>query len=60
MTTSSPTTTSNVLTEEAWALHNKLNPFPVAGTLSWDGTTLRFTRASLAGEAFVGWVEERT
>lgn len=60
MTTSSPTTTSNVLTEEAWALQNKLNPFPVAGTLSWDGTTLRFTLGSLAGEAFVGWVEERT
>ena len=54
------TATVSVLTEEAWALQNKLNPFPVAGTLSWDGTTLRFTLATLAGEAVLRWVEERT
>lgn len=52
--------TTNLLTEEAWALQNKLNPFPVAGTLTWDGAMLRFTLATLAGEAFLGWVEERT
>ncbi len=58
--TPTPQSPANVLTEEAWALQNKLNPFPVAGTLAWDGTTLRFTLATLAGEAFVGWVEERS
>lgn len=51
--------TLTVLTEQAWALQNKINPFPVAGTLTFDGSTLSFTLGALAGEAFVGWVEER-
>lgn len=50
---------SVTLTETAWALQNKINPFPVGGQLTWDGERLRFTLGTLAGEAFVGWVEER-
>lgn len=52
-------TTSVTLTETAWALQNKINPFPVGGQLTWDGERLRFTLGTLAGEAFVGWVEDR-
>ena len=47
------------LTEQAWALQNKLNPFPVAGTLAWDGSTISYTLGALAGEANLGWVETR-
>lgn len=53
-------TTDTVLTEQAWALQNKVNPFPVAGKLVWDGETLSFTLGKLAGEAVLGWVEKRT
>jgi hypothetical protein len=52
-------TTTTILTESAWALQNKLNPFPVAGTLQWDGETLSFTLGRMAGEAVLGWVEKR-
>lgn len=52
--------TTLLLTEEAWALQNKINPFPVAGTLAWDGETISFTLGALAGEAFLGWVEQRS
>ena len=51
--------TTDVLSEQAWALQNKINPFPVAGTLVWDGVTLSFTLAKLAGDASLGWVEKR-
>ncbi|MCU1361518.1 MAG: hypothetical protein JWN99_2807 [Ilumatobacteraceae bacterium] len=47
------------LSEETWALQNKLNPFPVAGTLAWDGDTISFTLGAMAGEASLGWVEKR-
>ena len=47
------------LTETAWALQNKINPFPVGGQLTWDGERLRFTLGALAGEAALGWVEDR-
>ncbi len=53
--------TAGNLTEESWALQNKLNPFPVAGTLAWDAATgtLSFTLGALAGDAALGWVEKR-
>lgn len=54
------TQTSPVLTEMAWALQNKINPFPVGGTLGFDGVTLSFTLSALAGEAILGWVEKRS
>lgn len=53
------TTTTSVLTETAWTLQNKINPFPVGGTLTWDGTTISFTLGSMAGESALGWVEKR-
>ena len=52
-------TSGVVLTETAWALRNRLNPFPVGGILAWDGATLTFTLGALAGEARLGWVEDR-
>lgn len=51
---------SPALTEMAWALQNKINPFPVGGTLTWDGATLSFTLSALAGDAILGWVEKRS
>lgn len=52
-------TTIPVLTEASWALQNKLNPFPVAGELNWDGSTLTFTLGSLASDAVLGWVAKK-
>jgi hypothetical protein len=59
MNTTDNIDTNTVLTEQAWALQNKVNPFPVAGTLVWDGHTLSYTLGKLAGEAVLGWVEQR-
>ncbi|QXC59533.1 hypothetical protein KSP35_14185 [Aquihabitans sp. G128] len=46
------------LTENAWLLKSKVNPFPVGGELAFQDGRLTFELGALAGEAFVGWVEE--
>ena len=47
------------ITERCWLLRSKLNPFPVGGTLVWDGATLTFTIGELASSAVLGWVADR-
>lgn len=47
------------ITESSWLLRSKLNPFPVGGTLVWDGEALTFTIGELATGAVLGWVAER-
>ena len=48
------------LTEQAWLLKSKVNPFPVGGELALRDGRLTFTLGSLAGDAVLGWVEEAT
>ncbi len=51
--------TTNTLTENVWLLQNKLNPFPVAGQLTWDGSELSLVLGIPAAESFSGWVAKR-
>jgi hypothetical protein len=48
------------LTEAAWLLKSKVNPFPVAGELALRNGRLSFTLGALAADAVLGWVEEAT
>jgi len=47
------------LTERAWLLQNRLNPFPIAGCLRFDGSALTFTLLPMAQQAALGWLEAR-
>src|SRR4051812_34877013 len=51
---------SEELSEQAWLLKSKVNPFPVAGTLALHDGRLSYTLGELAGEAVLAWVEEAT
>ncbi len=44
------------LTETAWLLQSKVNPFPVPGELALRGGRITFDLGTLASGAFVGWV----
>ena len=48
------------LTEQAWLLQNKINPFPVGGVLKLENGTISFTLKMIASQAFLGWVEKRS
>lgn len=47
------------LTQKVWLLQNKLNPFPVAGQLTWDGQQLSLVLGQAAAESFSGWVAKK-
>jgi hypothetical protein len=47
------------ISERCWLLRSKINPFPVGGTLVWDGEALTFTIGEVAADAVLGWVAER-
>jgi hypothetical protein len=51
--------TTEQLTQRVWLLQNKLNPFPVAADLSWDGSELSLQLGAAAAEAFSGWIAKR-
>lgn len=48
------------LVEQAWLLKSKVNPFPVGGEMALRDGRFTFTLGTIAGEAFLGWVEEAT
>ncbi len=50
---------TEVLTEQAWLLQNKINPFPVGGTLKLEDDVLTYTLGTLAADAVLSWVEKR-
>lgn len=50
---------TEVLTEQAWLLQNKINPFPVGGTLRLEEGTITFVLSTIASHAVLGWVEKR-
>ena len=46
------------LTESAWLMQSKVNPFPIAGDLALRDGRLTFDLGALAGEASLGWLEK--
>ena len=42
----------------AYLLQNQLNPFPVSGELTLEGSRLRFALDEKAAEANLGWLEK--
>lgn len=51
---------SDELSEQAWMLKSKVNPFPIGGELVWRDGRLSYTLGALAAEASLGWLEEAT
>jgi hypothetical protein len=52
-------TDTTALSQTVWLLRNKLNPFPVASTLTLDGNELTLAMQPGAADAVLGWVAER-
>ena len=44
--------------DQAWLLQSRINPFPVAGSLSMENNRISFQLNSMAEEASLAWLEE--
>jgi hypothetical protein len=50
----------DALKTDAWLTQNKLNPFPIAGSLELNDGRIKFVLAPKAQDGVLGWLEKRT